>query len=96
MSAALWIYDTDGGVRFGPETSNGIIVGVHVTGKANGSITDPRLAKGQPFIASVMATEGTSFTVPKVTTSGTTISWAFRQDNVNWNQPVRITYGWRP
>lgn len=93
--AGLWIYDTDGTVRFGQGTSNVTILGVVDTGKSNGSITNPLLAKGKPVFGGANPVAGTGYTVPDVTFSGTTMSWSFKVSGANYNQPCRIIYGVR-
>jgi len=95
MEAGLWIYDTSGGIRFGPGTSNVTILGVVETGKTNGSVTNALLSKGTPVFGGALPIGGTSFAIPDVTFSGNTMSWTFRVSGANNNQPVRIIYGVR-
>lgn len=95
MSAGAWIYEADGTLRMGPGTSVGTVAGVVSTGKANGSITDPRLASGTPFILSAMADQGTNYNLPRMWFSGTTLNWSFRVSGANYNQSCRIIYGFR-
>lgn len=95
MEAGLWIYDDQNRLRFGPGTSNVTVLGIIETTKSNGSVTNPLLAKGTPIVVSAYAIAGTSFSVPEITFSGNTMSWAFRVNGANYNQPVRIAYGVR-
>lgn len=95
MEAGLWIYDDQGRERFSPGTSNVTVLGIIETTKSNGSITNPLLAKGTPIVVSAHAIAGTSFTIPDITFSGNTMSWTFRVNGANYNQPVRIAYGVR-
>lgn len=95
MTAGLFIYEADGVTeRFGPNTRNGTVLGVHTTGKANGSITDARFSRGVPVILSVLAVEFGTFVVPDIVISGNTLSWTFATNSANWNTPVRIVYGY--
>lgn len=92
----FYIYDADGVTeRVGPNTRNGVILGIANTGKSNGSLVDARFSRGVPFIAAVMATEGANIVVPDVAISGTTLSWTFKVSGANYNQPCRIVYGYR-
>lgn len=95
MDAGLWIYDDQGRERFSPSTSNVTVLGIIETGKSNGSISNPLLALGTPIVVSAYATAGTSYSVPEISFSGNTMSWAFRVNGANYNQPVRIAYGVR-
>lgn len=92
----LRIYAEDGVTElFGPGTSNVTALGVVSTGKSNGSISHPLFARGRPVIISALPEAGTSFTIPDIVISGTTISWTFNVSGANYNQPVRLAYGVR-
>ena len=96
MEPGLWIYAEDGTtLLFGPGTSNVTVLGVVDTGKNNGAITHPLFASGRPVVVSALPVAGTSYTIPDITISGTTITWAFRVSGASYNQPVRIAYGVR-
>lgn len=96
MEPGLWIYAEDGTtLLFGPGTSNVTVLGVVDTGKNGGSINHPMFALGRPVVVSALPAAGTSFTIPDISITGTTITWSFRVDGANYNQPVRIAYGVR-
>lgn len=71
----------------------GTIIGVIETGQNNGSVSSPAFALGEAFYALQKVSTGSSNVGPKMTFSGTTLSWAFRNNgwasNANW----RIIYG---
>nr|WP_303682672.1 hypothetical protein [Brevundimonas naejangsanensis] len=93
--AGLWLYDAQGRQVSGPGTSNVTVLGVVDTGKVNGSVSHPGFALGRPCIVMARATEGVTTWPPRITISGTTISWSYEVSGANLNQPFRIIYGVR-
>ena len=95
--AGLYLYDDQGREKFSPATSNVTVLGIVNTGKSNGSVTNPVLAKGTPVIVASLPNDGSNatFNMPKVTASGTTISWTWKQSGANYNVEHRIVYGVR-
>mgnify|MGYP006894101126 CR=1 FL=1 len=92
----LYIWNADGDLRLGPNTSNVTILGAFNTGKSNGSISNPVLARGRGvIIAALPLAAGWSPVPPKLTVSGTTISWTFRISGSNGNADHRVIYGVR-
>ena len=72
----------------------GTIIGVVETGKNNGSVSSPAFALGEPFYALVKVDAGASVFGPKITFSGTTLSWQFRDNGLTSNASWRIVYGY--
>ncbi len=94
--AGLYIWDADSNLRLGPGTSNVTILGAFATGKSNGSISNALLARGRGvIIAALPMAAGWSPVPPKLTVSGTTISWTFRNSGSAGNADHRVIYGVR-
>ena len=97
MADGLAIWSEDGRLLFGPTTSNVTVLGIVNTGKSNGSINNPALSIGMPVVVQALASEGdiTSFYMPRIQFSGSTLSWSFEVSGANYNVPARIIYGVR-
>ena len=92
MSAGLKIWDENGNLRQGPDTSIGSLLGSFTTEGVNGSFSDPNLALGTPRVIKALPVNTTSyFQVPKFTISGTTISWTYKLGSGGVN--FRVLYG---
>lgn len=77
MAAGLQVWDANGSLIVDLSTRLGRILGVTTFSSSTGSITDADFASGTPFfIASPTSVSSPSFG-PKLTISGTTLSWDF-------------------
>lgn len=70
----------------------GTIIGFVETGQNNGSVTSPGFALGTPFYALLPIGNGYTPLGPRITFSGTTLTWTFRNNGYGSN--FRLMYGY--
>ena len=78
MPAGLEVFDAAGRPVVRLTDRLGAIVGVFNTGTSAGSVSLPGLARGTPFYVMQTGwhTAGGAVTLPKISISGTTVSWS--------------------
>lgn len=57
------------------------IIGMVTTGTSDGSVTDPGLQEGEPFVAVLPPSEAVNYFMPFFEFSGDTMSWSFEDYN---------------
>ncbi|CAG9184322.1 hypothetical protein CURE108131_25185 [Cupriavidus respiraculi] len=88
----LEAFNADGSLNFGSGDRLGRVVGTQWTGTSDGSINVPAFAQGTGF-AIAMPAAGSGVFVPRISVSGTTLSWTF--DSPIYRAPSYIFYGVR-
>lgn len=94
MAYGLRIWDAVGNLTFDMNMNLGRVLGVATVNTQTGSLTHPGFAQGTPFALSGSQSGTTSGNpwawTPKVTFSGTTMSWDFESLPVS---TTKIIYG---
>ena len=94
MPTGFECYDTQGRLTLSLSDSITRIIGTVDTGLANGSISVPALTSGRPFfITTGLDSVKLDFYMPRVSVSGSTLTWTFVQATDNFRKACRIVYG---
>lgn len=77
-----------------PNTRLGTILGVVTANKTNGSLVNAGFLKGEPFWCIINTDASVSLTGLKVSVSGSTMSWIYKNSGLSSNGIYRIVYGY--
>lgn len=92
MAYGLMVKDASGNLQVQYTSTLPRILGDFYTGTADGSISDPQLAGGQPFFFPIGGEGAAGYmNMPEVSASGIVISWRFLA--ADFRVSVRIGYG---
>jgi len=93
MTIGLYIWDEAGNLEISPETKITRVLGTVNTGTEPSAIAVPAFSGGTPFAAVTECAQ--SFRAPKLTISGTTLSWAWEALGTGQRAAAQVVYGIR-
>jgi hypothetical protein len=95
MAAGLEVYNASGVLRLSLTDRITRYIGTQYTGTADGAISDPALALGEPWFLVTPNGDGANVAKaePSVSISGTTLSWSFGGLAPISRLPIFIAYG---
>lgn len=90
MPVGLQVWDSNGDISVDLSERLGLAIGVIDTGTSNGSISVPQFQGNTPFHYSLALADNSS-TSPRVSISGTTLSWVFVDIIINGQLSPRVS-----